>query len=372
MKKGLAIIYDPHNVYQFLWYYCTYGKDIEWYALCLPNSYKGEYLSQECKKLDIFNQIFTDSIPFDTLPLGKKFSLFLKLFFYALIGKQKKIAGKIISSYIKDLEFDTAVILTDVGFISGLFCLFGKEKEIVILEDGMGDYIDRKYSNIFSHFHNFFDIQGFLMSILGYSNTGHFFPLRTTKNCIKFSSHPEKMKYKKYKTMNALFDMTYTDISLFKKLISILYPSIEDFFSADKNVILFTTPISDYVTSDKKYLSLIENYINNNFTKIIIKRHPRDKAKYNFSENVQVTEIPQSIPAEVLLPYLGQIKILFCEISSTNLYMTPFGYSPSFFYFDTLLEDNKKEKETLATYLTKKEFQEKIDFFGFGKNVISL
>jgi hypothetical protein len=57
-KKGLAVIYDPHNVYQFLWYYCTYGKDIEWYALCLPNSYKGEYLSNECKKMNIFKEIY--------------------------------------------------------------------------------------------------------------------------------------------------------------------------------------------------------------------------------------------------------------------------------------------------------------------------
>ena len=61
MKKGLAVIYDPHNVYQFLWYYCTYGKDIEWSALCLPNSYKGEYLSEPCRKLGIFKKIYRDT-----------------------------------------------------------------------------------------------------------------------------------------------------------------------------------------------------------------------------------------------------------------------------------------------------------------------
>ena len=58
MKKGLAVFYDPHNVYQFLWYYCTYGGgNMEWSALCLPNSFLGDQVSEFCKKLDIFKKI---------------------------------------------------------------------------------------------------------------------------------------------------------------------------------------------------------------------------------------------------------------------------------------------------------------------------
>ncbi len=371
-KKGLAVIYDPHNVYQFLWYYCTYGKDIEWYALCLPNSYKGEYLSKECKKMNIFKEIYSDSIPFDSLSLKKKIGLFLKMFCYAVIGRQKAFAKKMLASYINGLDFDTAVILTDVGFISGLFCLFGKEKEIVILEDGMGDYINRKYSNIFSHIHNFFDVQGYLLSVLGYSNTGHYFPLRTTKNCIKYCSHPDKMLYKKYKEMKVLFDMTSTDIDLLKKNIAIMYPDIEQFFSEKKDCILLTTPISDYVTDSTKYVNSIENYINENFKNILIKRHPRDKAEYHFNSNVTVSEIDQKIPAEVLLPYLSGMKIYFCEISSTNLYMTQFKYEPIFFYFKDLYDDCKKEHNALVQYLSREEFNNRLSFFEFKNNIINL
>lgn len=371
-KKGIVLIYDPHNLYQFLWYYCTYGKDIEWTALCLPNSYKGEYLSKECQKLKIFKEIYSNSIPFDSLSLINKINLFLKMLCYAFLGKQKNFAKKILESYIHELDFDTAVILTDVGFVSGLFCLFGDEKEIVILEDGMGDYINRKYSNIFSHFHNFFDVQGFLLSVLGYSNTGHYFPLRTTKYCTKYCSHPDKMLYKNYKTMNVLFDMTYTDVKLFKKFITILYPNIEKNFSEKKDCILFTTPISDYVTDTTKYVTAIEKYVNKNYKSILIKRHPRDADEYNFNSDVKVYEIEQKIPAEVLLPYLSSVEIYFCEISSTNLYMTQFKYNPTFFYFEDLCDDCKKEHNVLARYQNFNEFKNRISFFGFNPKIIEL
>ena len=52
--KGLAIIYDPHNLYQFLWYYCNKGKIKEWDALCLPNGYKGEYMHTFVRNREFF------------------------------------------------------------------------------------------------------------------------------------------------------------------------------------------------------------------------------------------------------------------------------------------------------------------------------
>ena len=50
-KKGLAVIYDPHNLYQFIWYYCNAGRDMVWDALCLPNDKKGEYMHTYCEKI---------------------------------------------------------------------------------------------------------------------------------------------------------------------------------------------------------------------------------------------------------------------------------------------------------------------------------
>lgn len=371
-KIGLAVIYDPHNVYQFLWYYCTYGKDIEWYALCLPNSNKGEYLSVTCEKLGIFNKVYRDTKPFDAMPLMDRLFLFIKMFFYAVFGQQKRFCKKLIASYIDKLNFDTAVVLTDVGFISGLFLTLGKEKQVVILEDGMGDYMERKYSNIFSHFHNFFDVQGFFLSLLGYSNIGHCFPLRTTKYCEKYCSHPDKMKYKNYKELKTLFETENTDNELFRKLLNIIYPNLSSIFNQKYDAILFTTPLTDYVHNDGKYVNKIVTYINNNFNSVLLKKHPRDSVNYHFNENIQSVEIDQTIPAEVLLPYLDGIKLFFCEHSSTNLYLLSFHYSPQYFYFTDLKNDNLKEKNILCQYKDENSFREGLAFFELPLNIIKL
>ena len=371
-KTGLAIIYDPHNVHQFLWWYCTYGKDMEWYALCLPNSYKGEYLSSSCEQLGIFTKVFKDTLPFDAMPIIKRLRLFCKMFLYALFGQQKKFCKRFIGSYIDNLDFDTAVILTDVGFISGMFCQFAKEKEIVILEDGTGDYSIRKWLNIFSHIYNFFDFQGFILSLLGYSNTGHYFPLRTTNNCVKFCSHPEKMVYKKYKEMKLLFDMSLTDEVLFQKYTSLLYPDLDKFFVEKKQLIFFTMPLTDCVTNPEPFIKITEDYITSHFMSVLIKRHPRDKAVYNFGENILVSEIDQRIPAEVILPYLKGMNIIFMQNSSTNLYMDAFNYKPQFFYYNQLHAESKKEKNILNQYPARDEFDKNISFISSNIDVIEL
>lgn len=371
MKKGLAVIYDPHNVYQFLWYYCTYGKDIEWRALCLPNSYKGEYLSEPCRKLGIFKKIYRDTHQFDSMPVIKRLFLFMKMVLYALIGQQKLFSKHFIKKFIGEYDFDIAVVLTDVGFVSGLFLTLAPEKEIVILEDGMGDYEARKYGNILKRYKNLFELQGFCLSVLGYSNVGHYYPLRTTKNCIKYCSHPDKMLYKNYKEMKVLFDMEKTDVSAFKKYLEIIYPNLNEYFEKRAEVILLTTPINDYISDEKPYVTRIQEYINNNYKgkTVLIKKHPRDIINYSFSKDVTVKEITNSIPAEVLLPYIEDMEILFCDHSSTNLYLTTYGYKPKFLYFVGLTKDNIEE-QAMCRYRAKNEFIDKLSFFGLGDSRI--
>lgn len=373
MKKGLVVIYDPHNLYQFLWYYSSYGKNIEWEVLCLPNSHMGEYLSGTCEKIGIFKKVHRDTQVFDSMPLKNKLVLFFKMMLYALVGQQKMFAKKFLGKYVNTEEYDEFVILTDVGFVSGLFLTFAKEKKVVILEDGIGDYLVRKYSNFFRHCHNFFDNQGFVLSLLGYSNTGHVYPLRTTKNCIKFSSHPEKMYYKKYKEFKLLFDQDKTDITLFNEKVEILYPAIKEYFCEKYDIVLFTTPSIDFTKNNQKYTKLVECFINNTGCRsLLIKKHPRDKEIYNFADEIKVTEIPQSIPGEVMMPYLKDIEIYFMDISSINLYMSSYKYNPKFFYFKDLRKDNLEEKNILGTYPNKSEFLEKLSFFNLDKNVIEL
>ena len=82
MNKGLAIIYDPHNLYQFLWYYCTYGQNKKWDALCLPNGFKGQYMDAYCKKSGVFENIYCDDKDFLAVPLSQQLKIFLHFFLF--------------------------------------------------------------------------------------------------------------------------------------------------------------------------------------------------------------------------------------------------------------------------------------------------
>ncbi len=154
MKRGLAVFYDPHNVYQFLWYYCTDGGDIEWDALCLPNSSQGEYISEWLEKLGIFRRVVRHTELYESWPLQKQFAMFTKMAGYALVGQQKRYAEKMIRQIVGTNDYDTYVVLADIGLISGLFLLFGKEREVIILEDGTVDYLTRSDLAILSKLSN--------------------------------------------------------------------------------------------------------------------------------------------------------------------------------------------------------------------------
>ena len=78
--KGLAVVYDPHNLYQFIWYYCNKGKEKEWDALCLPNGFKGEYMHTYCERAEIFQYIYKDDKDYSNIPIGEKIKNFNVVF----------------------------------------------------------------------------------------------------------------------------------------------------------------------------------------------------------------------------------------------------------------------------------------------------
>lgn len=371
-KDGIVVIYDPHNLYQFIWYYATYGKEYEWTALCLPNGYKGEYMSHFCEKTGIFKDIIRDEQGYLDSSIGTRAKEFFKMFFYALIGKQKVYCKKFISKYVNVDKYKIAVVLTDVGIVSGAFVGLGEEKRVIILEDGMGDYADRPKGYIRKHLFNPYDIQGYLVAKMGYANPAHYYPLKTTKYCEKFCSNPEQMIYKDYKVIKQLFDYTNTDTLLFDRIVENVYTEIKacDFQKAD--AIIFTNRLYDFGDNVESYIEKFENYVNAHYKSIILKRHPRDETEYKFDENIEVQEISNSVPAEVLLPYLSDMNILFMLTSSILLYMKTYQYQPVFLYFKGLHEQNLTEK-TYLKYMTREMMDDYLKKFEIrGNQVIEI
>lgn len=373
-KKGIALIYDPHNLYQFLWYYCTYGKDYDWQALCLPNGAKGEYMSTYCEKSGIFKKIIRDADgAFLTMPMRQRLGVFFQMLSYALRGKQTEFCRKLLKKYVGDDDYDIAVVLADTGIISGAFVGMGKEKEIVILEDGMSDYFERANKCLLKNIFNMYDWQGFFVANMGYANPGHRYPLRTTRYCEKFCSNPDRMLYTDYKKIRRLFDMDQTDIKLYQDILSNIYEEISECNFEDAEVIVFTDRLMDFTTSSAdEYVAKFETYINNNYKNIILKRHPRDDTDYKFNTDVKVYEIKSSIPGEVLLPYIGKTKLLFMYTTSILLYMGGYEYETSYLYFNQLYEKTKNESSH-ANYVTKEEMKECLDRFGVRNgNIIEI
>ncbi len=368
-KKGIAVIYDPHNLYQFIWYYCTYGKEYDWTAVCLPNGYKGEYMSEFCKRSEIFEEIISDSQGYLTMSIGKKLKVFAEMFWYAIRGKQADFCKKMVSKYTKFEDYDIAVVLTDVGIVSGAFIGLSAEKKTVILEDGMGDYADRPKGYLWKHFFNPYDWQGFLVAKMGYSNPAHYYPLKTTKNCEKFCSNPDQMIYREYKSIDRLFELTNTDEKAYKEILKKVYPEIErcDFDSVDS--IVFTNRLYDFCKDTSVYMEKFQKHINDNYKSIIIKKHPRDEGNYVFDEGVKVQEISNSIPAEVLLPYIKDKQIVFMFTSSILLYMQSYDFKYYYLYFEGLHKQNLEDNMFLK-YVTKEEMIQYLSRFNMQDSTI--
>lgn len=357
MRK-LAVIYDPHNLLQFIWYYCTYGTSDMWDALCLPNGFKGEYMSEYCLKSGIFNNVISNNKAYLETSLKEQFFLFLKMAIKFIAAKQETFCYKLVNSFVDVSKYEEIVVLTDHGFISSAFIGLSNRKKIIILEDGKGDYMLRKNSNIFHHMFSFFDWKGFLMANMGYANVGHRYPLKSTKKCIKFCSHPDKMLYKDYKELKKLYDYNNTNMNYYREILEKVYGKLDDYDFEKADTILFTSNLADFITNTEIYKRKLEDYISSKSKNVIIKKHPRDTMNYLFHENIVTQEIKADIPAEVLLPFIMSKNIVFIYTSALMLYIES-DNTIECIYFKGLSEKSRKES-TYFNYISRTDFEKEL------------
>lgn len=366
MNKGLAVIYDPHNLYQFVWYYCSKDNDInkQWDALCLPNGYKGEYMSSICEKTGIFSKIYHDDTDFSKLPLKKKFVMFLSMTAYFLIGKRSAYCKKLLGRYIRLSDYDEINVLADVGIVSGACVALGQEKKVIIMEDGAGDYRMRPKMVPKSHWRSGYTWQGFLMALMGYCSPGWFW-LETDKYCIKYASQAERMNYRNYKEIRQLYDRQNINSGLFDKFIAMMYPEIKQINFEKVNTVLFTTPMEDLGIKGDKYKKKLEDYISKQGGVLLHKRHPREEGNYNFEKSITTIEVDNSIPAEVLLPYLKGKTITIVLTSSIILYLKALGLRAKVIVYSGLYEESVQIDSDWKP-LTIKESQEYCEHYAEG------
>lgn len=322
-KQGLLIVYNAHNLLEFVWYYCSHeeAREKSWDALCLPSGFNGEYMKPFCEKSGLFTHILDADQAFINSSSFQQMSLFAKMVGSALTGRRKALCRNTLNQYVSIDQYDEIVILCDFGLLSGM--TMSLDQRVVILEDGTADYEPRLNKNILRNLGSSFAWKGFLLANLGYANTGYFYPLKTTRNCIKYSSHPDLMVYREYKEIRKLFDYSLTDMSLYDRILRKLYEGLDKYDFDSVDTVLFTTSISDLTNKPDDYETRIMDYISGTAKNVLIKKHPRDETVYSFGSGIPVQEVDQRIPGEVILPYLLGKRVLFMGLSSLAIYMDP-------------------------------------------------
>ncbi|MBR5420276.1 MAG: hypothetical protein IK115_03910 [Lachnospiraceae bacterium] len=369
MSRGLVIVYDPHNLQQFLWYYATYAKDVQWDALCLPNGYKGTYMDAYCKKVGIFSNIFTGDKEYMSMPLSGKFKLFLDMFWHFITFRREKYCKKVLNEYVGDVDvYDELACICDTGFVSGLLALLGKHKTVSYFDDGLGEYFPRpkwssRYLKSFS-----LKLQSVLLARMGYSCKGRIY-FEPTKYCCKYSVFSDKMIYRNYKLMRDI-DFSKTDMGLYDSLIEKAYPGLSEYDWDNIDVVFFTEDLDTYSSENyKKYGALCADYISRKYPgkSVLLKKHPKDRCDYTFDESISVTELDSEIPAEIILSHLQGKKIVFVCFSSIILFMLSYGYEYELLHMNELHQESIRPDKSAVHYSSSEEMKAKCERFSPGK-----
>lgn len=357
-KRGLAIIYDPNSLRQFIWYYATISKDIVWDALCFPYGGNNIHMEGYCEKTEIFSQIYTGEDDYFNMPLLTKGMLFFKLCFFFILKRQDIVTKKILNAYVDDIDkYNIYLANTDTGFISGLLARLGKDKEVIYMEDGAFDYKKRsKWKCNFKTF-SFEYWQGFFMSRMGYCSKGRFY-FELTKDCTKYCTSEKNMRYRNYKEIVEFGQMNREDsLALYSEILERLYPELKGYDFGVSDFVFFTFPMEDLTDKSQKYIEKIEGYISKNHKKIMLKRHPRDTHIYKFT-GCESIEIDQKIPGEVVLPYIKGKNVAFTIPCSIMLSMSDTEYDMELLFFDELAQG--ADRSVIRKYSTIEELGEEL------------
>lgn len=312
-KKAVAVLYAARGVYDFLWYYSTYGKEYDWIAVCGWYG-KSDVALELCQNAGVFKEVIWTDERFDNKSFLEAMKEFLKMSAYYICGKRNLYCQKLIERNLNKYDYDLAVVSNPYGMLYGAIISTANIKEVVILEDGLGDYKDYSVNDLKYLIRNWYkpyEWAGYLIAKMGYANPGKKYTLKTTKACDKFATHPEKIAKEQFREVKKLRDMRETDERLYEQLITRTFGFNATELEGD--VVFFTSPLDDLIANNEEAVLRTIDYFNKYFKgkKLLLKQHPRDKAEYVFDESVIVKPIDRKVPGEIFLELLRVKEVIF-------------------------------------------------------------
>ena len=316
MKKGLVVLYSPKSLLNFIWYYCAYGKSISWDAIVTPygadknGKYKYEVYKQS-KDSRLFDKIKKYNSAINNKSLFTRAFILLKMVINAVVGNRYGYCKKQLNKAFNVDSYDVIVSVLNDEIFTGMIATLGKKKRVVLLEDGTSDYLNRKKHlsvDLIKRKGLVASLVSIIMSKLGYADPTMELYLKPTKKCIKFSSKPEKMQYRCFKSINQLNDMSRIDFPEYQKI-------IKNTFSFDANdkecdVVFLTAPLkTDFNVSDYDHSKFV-SYISKTHPgeTVLLKKHARDNVDYVFPDEIRIEIEQANIPAEIIINSLNAKK----------------------------------------------------------------
>ena len=192
-------------------------------------------------------------------------------------------------------------------------------------------------------------LTGFLFSQMGYFNPGCHFEMKNTRLCVKYSSRPDMLKYRKYRRILPLFAGGKDVKQKYRALVERAY-AVGEISLDEYGVILLTNPLEDFVKDGTAYYELLHQWLREQYKdmRILIKKHPRDGYTYQW-DDLRCDFMNPDIPAEVFLSLIGKQKVFLMYASTLLISLLQKKENVSIITFTHI---HGKYKEELAELLT--------------------
>lgn len=326
MDKALAVLWSPKSLLDFLWYYEAYGKEkYEYDILVLTDGADadGEWKTRIYDYVvnsGIFHNISVYKESYVDQNIFHKMKVVAKMGLYAVRRKQKEYCATEMKPWFDYKEYNQIVTVFLPTIFSGELLVLSKDLEVVLLEDGVKDYVPhRKWptKKTIREMGLQFEMAGCILSKMGYADPTTSYDFEPTRSCIKFSSEPHKLLYTSYKRIYQLNDMSLVNVERYKQLVEKTFRFNMETSSAD--IILFTAPLYNFSESmetflvDKTIQFIEEKY---NPKEVILKKHPRDRCNYVFRDGIKVFEINPDVPAELVTDLIDVKTHIFMNLTA--------------------------------------------------------
>lgn len=308
-KKTLVVISNQNMLSQFEWYHSMHQSDkCDAIIVNYDSNQLLEIMKKRCQDSKQFKNIYVyDNLLSDKGVIAKVL-LLLKYIMLNLFGKKQRYDLKLIENVTGETDYQKVIV--PCNYIT--FCVAAinafQEAEIICFEDGFSDYTEFVDKFRFISFE--FTLKWLLakLDVLNYNCETYRFAMKNDYRMVKYCSLPERMKYRGYKEIRELFKNR--EIANREKTF------IEKY--AHYDLVIFTTIFPWLNEQNAMYCYesfhgwLCQNY---QYKSILIKKHPKDTYKYEWSD-LEIDICDETISGEELIQILPECEIILCFSSA--------------------------------------------------------